>query len=61
MNGITKLDDQQCKEFNTNSGGHCNGEHIVSGNIGTYYMGAGSINSAYEVSSAASNFNMLGI
>lgn len=42
----------KCMEFNTRSGGHCSGPTFVVEDafIGTYYMGAGSINSMYSVS-----------
>ena len=40
---------KKCQEFNTASGSHCKGPFTIDTKIGTYYMGAGSLNSAYSV------------
>ena len=52
-----QVDDQKCQEFNVNSGGHCSGPFVVETIFGTYYMGAGSLNSAYKVDSLSGNYN----
>jgi len=51
--GHQNIDQQKCKEFNVNSGGHCSGPFEASGSIGEYVMGAGDIGSLYEVEATA--------
>jgi len=41
-----RVPDEECRQFNKNSGRHCSGPFEVNG----YFMGAGSRNSAYRVS-----------
>ena len=43
------VDDMMCQKFNTKSGHHCVGPFRVFTTFGTYFMGAGSLNSAYAV------------
>ena len=43
------VDDIKCQRFNTASGNHCIGPFSVYTKFGIYYMGAGSLNSAYAV------------
>ena len=49
LNANQAVDNQKCQEFNTQSGPHCSGPFSLSTNSGTYYMGAGGLNSAYAV------------
>merc|ERR1712003_91651 len=46
-----KVSDQSCRQFNKASGGHCSGPFEVKGATGTFYLGAGSISSAYSTAS----------
>ena len=48
VNG-NKIDDLKCSQFNEQSGSHCDGPFMVSGDIGKYLLGAGDMNSAYSV------------
>jgi len=50
----SKIDDQKCREFNSASGAHCSGPFEVKGDMGTLYLGAGSISSAYTTASLTS-------
>ena len=51
-NTLTKtqaVEDMKCQKFNTKSGHHCVGPFRVFTKFGAYFMGAGSLNSAYAV------------
>ena len=50
INPSEKIEDQMCQQFNFNSGSHCTGPFVVNTDFGTYYMGAGGINSGYATS-----------
>ena len=55
INPSEKVDDQMCQEFNVDSNGtDCVGQFVVNTDFGTYYMGAGGINSGYSVSAKPS-------
>lgn len=51
--GGTSLPSEKCSQFNTRSGAHCKGPFEVSGTIGTYKLGAGSIGSVYKTAPTA--------
>ena len=47
LDHATYVEDQKCKEFNRNSGHHCNGQFTSKSNGVEYVHGAGAFSSAY--------------
>ena len=47
LDHATYVEDQKCKEFNSDSGHHCNGQFTSKSNGVEYLHGAGAFSSAY--------------
>ena len=58
----TAPDKETCSGFNSTCGGHCSGPRTLTGSIGTYLLGTGSIGVAYrtQASPTPASLTLLG-